>query len=300
MIVGLFLRNFKIYKNMNFIPFVTSEKDRMSIFAGDNGAGKSTILESIQCLMNNIDSKEWAYTVGQKKDSAHIFPLFLIKKSNWDDDDPQMARISHYFWEHHFNEMPANEVTKSFIKYRNKLKEWYHPSDYYLIAIGKDYEGNILLTTTFNNKISSEKKKDGVSKDKIMPALDEGKTVLLDRYTTSSVIYQAASLPEYAKKDFIEYVMDFEYNRLGIKKPDIVIFLTAPYEVIEQIRNARKVNDGIQKDIHESNKEYLKTVYNTAQYACELLDWKKVECSNENQMRPIEEIHEDIIKLIKM
>ena len=94
--------------------------------------------------------------------------------------------------------------------------------------------------------------------------------------------------------------MDFEYNRLGIKKPDIVIFLTAPYEVIEQIRNARKVNDGIQKDIHESNKEYLKTVYDTAQYACELLDWKKVECSNGNQMRPIEEIHEDIIKLIKM
>lgn len=139
-----------------------------------------------------------------------------------------------------------------------------------------------------------------VSKDKIIPALDEGKTVLLDRYTTSSVIYQAASLPEYAKKDFIEYVMDFEYNRLGIKKPDIVIFLTAPYEVIEQIRNARKVNDGIQKDIHESNKEYLKTVYDTAQYACELLDWKKVECSNGNQMRPIEEIHEDIIKLIKM
>ena len=139
-----------------------------------------------------------------------------------------------------------------------------------------------------------------VSKDKIMPALNEGRTVLLDRYTTSSVIYQAASLPEYAKKDFIEYVMDFEYNRLGIKKPDIVIFLTAPYEVIEQLRNARKVNDGIQKDIHESNKEYLKTVYNTAQYACELLDWKKVECSNGNQMRPIEEIHEDIIKLIKM
>ncbi|HHU0777945.1 AAA family ATPase [Enterobacter roggenkampii] len=178
MIVGLFLRNFKIYKNMNFIPFVTSEKDRMSIFAGDNGAGKSTILESIHCLMNNIDSKEWAYTVGQKKDSAHIFPLFLIKKSNWDDDDPQMARISHYFWEHHFNEMPANEVTKSFIKYRNKLKEWYHPSDYYLIAIGKDYEGNILLTTTFHNKISSATKKDGVSKDKIISIFKR----ILERY----------------------------------------------------------------------------------------------------------------------
>lgn len=139
-----------------------------------------------------------------------------------------------------------------------------------------------------------------ISKDKIIPALNDGKTVLLDRYTTSSVIYQAASLPNAAKKDFIEYVMDFEYNRLGIVKPDTVIFLTAPYEVIQKIRNARQVNDGIQKDIHESNEEYLMSVYDTAQYASELLGWNRVDCSDGNQMRPIEEIHEDIIKLVKM
>lgn len=140
-----------------------------------------------------------------------------------------------------------------------------------------------------------------VCKDKIMPALNEGKTVLLDRYTTSSVIYQAATLPieNDVKKDFIEYVMDFEYNRLGIVKPDAVIFLTAPYEVIKQIRNARKVNDGILKDIHESNEEYLIDVYNTAQYASEILGWDRVECSNGDQMRPIEEIHESIKKILE-
>lgn len=140
-----------------------------------------------------------------------------------------------------------------------------------------------------------------VCKDKIMPALNEGKTVLLDRYTTSSVIYQAATLPieNDVKKDFIEYVMDFEYNRLGIVKPDAVIFLTAPYEVIKQIRNARKVNDGILKDIHESNEEYLMDVYNTAQYASEILGWDRVECSNGDQMRPIDEIHESIKKILE-
>lgn len=140
-----------------------------------------------------------------------------------------------------------------------------------------------------------------VCKDKIMPALNEGKTVLLDRYTTSSVIYQAATLPieNDVKKDFIEYVMDFEYNRLGIVKPDAVIFLTAPYEVIKQIRNARKVNDGILKDIHESNEEYLIDVYNTAQYASKILGWDRVECSNGDQMRPIEEIHESIKKILE-
>ena len=92
------LRNFKNYENINFIPFWTSDNDRMTIFAGDNGAGKSAILESINCLMNNIDSKEWAYSIGQKKDRVNIFPLFLIKKDEWSTDDiQQMERISHYF-----------------------------------------------------------------------------------------------------------------------------------------------------------------------------------------------------------
>jgi predicted ATPase len=66
----------------------------MTIFAGDNGAGKSAILESINCLMNNIDSKEWAYSIGQKKDRVNIFPLFLIKKDEWSTDDiQQMERF---------------------------------------------------------------------------------------------------------------------------------------------------------------------------------------------------------------
>lgn len=141
-----------------------------------------------------------------------------------------------------------------------------------------------------------------VSKDELVPALNEGKNVLLDRYTTSSVIYQAAniSLEDDAKKEFIEYVLDYEYNRLGIIKPDMVIFLTAPYELIQQIRNARKVNDGVQKDIHETNDEYLRNVYNTAQYACELLGWNRIECADGDHMRSIEEISEDIKKLVKM
>ncbi|MEI3786744.1 AAA family ATPase [Klebsiella pneumoniae] len=76
MISGLFLRNFKNYENINFIPFWTSENDRMTIFAGDNGAGKSAILESMNCLMNNIDSKEWAYSIGQKKTASIFFRCF--------------------------------------------------------------------------------------------------------------------------------------------------------------------------------------------------------------------------------
>lgn len=178
MIVGLFLRNYKNYENINFIPFLTSSEDKMTIFAGDNGAGKSAILESMNCLMNNIDSKDWAYTMGQKKDRVNIFPLFLIKKDDWSVDIQQIAKISYYFWWSDFSELSNNESTKRFIRYRDELKNWYSPDDYYLIAIGKDYEGNILLTTTFHKKISSATKKDGVSKERINNIFKK----ILDRY----------------------------------------------------------------------------------------------------------------------
>lgn len=138
-----------------------------------------------------------------------------------------------------------------------------------------------------------------VSKEKIVPALKNGQNVLLDRYTTSSLIYQAATLPFEEKKKFIEYVVDYEYNLLGIEKPDIVIFLTAPYELIQKLRSERKNNDGIEKDVHELNDSYMKQVYDTAIYVSKLLHWKTIECARNGKMRSIEEINEEIVNLLK-
>ncbi|WP_168403125.1 AAA family ATPase [Erwinia amylovora] len=178
MITGLFLRNFKNYENINFIPYITSKKDRLTIFSGDNGAGKSALLESMNCLMNNIENKEWAFTIGQKKDRVSIFPLFIIEKNEWKDEVQQIERISHYFWNYNFQEVSNHESTKKFILYRDKLKSWYPEDTHYLIAIGKDYDGNILLTTTFHKKISDATKKDGVSKEKINNIFKK----IIDRY----------------------------------------------------------------------------------------------------------------------
>ena len=62
-------------------------------------------------------------------------------------------------------------------------------------------------------------------KDKLKDAYEKGNIILLDRYTTSSLIYQSSLMDDYyEKKDFIDYVADYEYNKLGIKKPDKVIY----------------------------------------------------------------------------
>ena len=134
----------------------------------------------------------------------------------------------------------------------------------------------------------------------LKPLYDQGKTIVLDRYTTSSLIYQSALITDLQKKkDFIDYVVDFEYNKLGIKEPDSVIFLHAPFDLVTEIRNARKQNDGVQNDIHESNLEFMRKVYDNAMFLADYLDWDQVKCDEGDSLRSIEDIHDDVYKLVR-
>lgn len=127
-----------------------------------------------------------------------------------------------------------------------------------------------------------------------------GKTILLDRYTTSSLIYQSAMITDIEeKKKFLDYVIDFEYKKLGIKEPDKVIFLSAPFDLITKMRNDRKQNDGVENDIHESNLEFMRQVYSSGLFVAKYLNWDIVECSDNDKMKSIEDIHQEIYKLVK-
>ena len=128
----------------------------------------------------------------------------------------------------------------------------------------------------------------------------QGKIVLLDRYTTSSLIYQSALITDpKEKRDFIDYVCEFEYEKIGIGKPDDVIFLHAPFDLVTEMRNARKMNAGVTNDIHESDLEFMKKVYESAMFVADYLGWSAVQCNNGNQMKSIDEIHEDVYKLVR-
>lgn len=134
----------------------------------------------------------------------------------------------------------------------------------------------------------------------LKPLYEQGKVILLDRYTTSSLIYQSALIEDIdQKRKFIDYVIDFEYYKIGIKEPDNVIFLHAPFDLVREMREARKQNDGIANDIHERDLEFMKKVYDSAIYIADYLNWDKVECSNGNSMRGIDDIHEEVYSLVK-
>lgn len=137
-------------------------------------------------------------------------------------------------------------------------------------------------------------------KEELKPAYDEGKTILLDRYTTSSMLYQSALIEEEKdKKAFINDVCDFEYNKLGTKRPDLVIFLTAPFDLVTKMKEERKNNDGYENDIHERDMVYMKKVYDNSKFVSKHQSWQSVECSINGNMRSKEDISEEIYRLVK-
>lgn len=134
---------------------------------------------------------------------------------------------------------------------------------------------------------------------KLKKLYEEGNTLLFDRYTTSSLIYQSTLIEDIEeKKKFIDFVVDYEYNKLEIGKPDVVIFLKAPYEFVLKMRNDRLSNEGITNDIHEANDEYMKKVYENSLFVSKYLNFIEIDCVRDGKFKSIEDIHKEIIDKI--
>ena len=129
---------------------------------------------------------------------------------------------------------------------------------------------------------------------------DEDYYILMDRYVTSNIIYQAAKMENKNKIDeFINWNKELEYNKYNLPKPDYVIFLYMDLKESEKLRKSRKAKlEG--KDIHEQNNEYLKKVSDNSLYICETEKWIKIECVKNDKLKEILEIKEEILKKIKI
>ena len=135
---------------------------------------------------------------------------------------------------------------------------------------------------------------------KLKPEYDKGSIILLDRYLTSTLIYQGAMKETKEElKDFIDYVTNQEYNIYGIQKPDLILFLYANFEFAMEQKRRKAKEENVEKDMLEKDTEYMKKVYDTAMFVADYLKWTKIKCDEDNHMRPIEDIHEEIYRKVK-
>ncbi len=124
---------------------------------------------------------------------------------------------------------------------------------------------------------------------------EEGGTVVSGRYTTSNAVHQTSKLPRKEWEDFLNWLYDFEYNKIGIPKPDKVIFLDMPVEASQKLLSGRYNGDEAKKDIHESDVEYLNNCRRAAVFTAEYSGWTVISCANGDNPRSVEDIAEDIL-----
>ncbi len=122
--------------------------------------------------------------------------------------------------------------------------------------------------------------------------------IIADRYVTSNIIYQMSKVEPQHRDSYISWCEDFEYNRLCIPRPDVVIYLDMPPAVSQKLMSGRYNGDESKKDIHEKNMEFLLSCRESALYALDKLSWVHLLCAQGDTPKSIETITQQILDII--
>lgn len=126
------------------------------------------------------------------------------------------------------------------------------------------------------------------------PLYRQGKTILASRYVSSNAIHQMVKLPRAEWDAFLAWLADYEYEKLELPRPDLVLFLDMPRIVADRLILSRYGGDESKKDIHERNRAYLEKCEQSAQYAAQKKGWCVIPCSDGTNPLPVDTIAEQI------
>lgn len=192
MIIGIILRYYKTYKGRKYIPL--TDEDRFSGLVGNNGIGKSSILESLDAFFND---KPWNLHTATRKSGTstippEIIPVFLLEKSSIATEFQPVAKLLNTV----ALDLVADQSQQATVDYFKHLTSLHKNQNldlekYYILPIGIDYRGFVSLGI-FNNRnlvelfyseeflstISEEYTLSNANQTKLDKELDEFKGIL--------------------------------------------------------------------------------------------------------------------------
>ncbi len=127
-----------------------------------------------------------------------------------------------------------------------------------------------------------------------------GATIIADRYTTSNMVHQLVKIDAAAEREvFLNWLEDMEYEKLGLPRPDGIIFLDVPPKFSDALLLKRGSSSG-SDDIHEADLAYLHRCYEAYRFLAKKYGWQRIDCISENgHLRSIEDIHTELRALVE-
>lgn len=127
---------------------------------------------------------------------------------------------------------------------------------------------------------------------------EDGVIILAARYVSSNAIHQMVKLGEDEFDEYLDWLFDYEHEKLGLPYADKVIFLDMPTEISQKLLSGRYNGDESKKDIHEADINYLVKCRKAALYASEKLGWSIVPCSDGNEPLSVDMISDMVMSEI--
>ena len=127
---------------------------------------------------------------------------------------------------------------------------------------------------------------------------ENGGLILSDRYTTSNAVHQGCKLPDDELPDFFNWLADLEYVKMGLPRPDLVIYLDVDIETATRRMRRREAKNNTQADIHEKDTAYLERCLRTAGMAAEHYGWVRVPYKKDGAEREADEKNAEIYSVV--
>lgn len=126
--------------------------------------------------------------------------------------------------------------------------------------------------------------------------LNEGYTLIADRYVTSNMAHRGGMLETKEERlKMYQKIDTLEYELMEIPRPNQVILLYMPYEQACVLKKQRKEAP----DEVELDENYLKRGERAYLELADIYHYDVINCVENNQIRTIEDINEDVYKLVR-
>ena len=140
---------------------------------------------------------------------------------------------------------------------------------------------------------------------RIRAALRAGRIVVANRYVASNMGHQGAKITSpAARRAFMRWEHELEYDMLNIPKPDVNIFLSVPPETAFRLvaeKGKREYLRGKKRDVHEADIRHLRQAAASYRDAIRLFprDFRVIECAPKGKLLGISEIHRAVRLIVE-
>lgn len=128
---------------------------------------------------------------------------------------------------------------------------------------------------------------------------ESGGVIISDRYTSSNAVHQGSKLDKSELPGFFAWLADLEYGKMGLPKPDLVIYLDVDIQTSLSRMKRRQEDTDTKADIHERDVGYLERCLRTADYAADYFGWTRITQVINGVERSLEDINDEIYSAVR-